>query len=160
MTGLVVLDTTVLSNFGKVGRDDLIARLWGDGACTTEAALCEYQAGVSLGVHPLGVWANLRVEVLTEEELAFAHRLHRRLGPGERSCIAVALHRGMAFASDDGAARRAASNYKIPVVGTLGILAACVEQEHLPREEGNELLARMIALGFRSLLPNLDPLLD
>lgn len=159
MSEAVVLDTTVLSNFGKVGRDDLIIRLWGDAARTTEAALSEHQAGVALGVHPASMWANLRVEVLTEEELAFARRLSRSLGPGEQSGIAVALHREMAFASDDRAARRAASYYKIPVVGTLGILVACVRQEHLSREEGNELLARMIALGFRSLLPNLDPLL-
>lgn len=160
MSQPVVIDTTVLSNLGKVGRDDLIVRLWGDAARTTEAALTEYKMGVNLGIHPSGAWSKLRVEVLTEEELAFTQRLSRRLGLGERSSIAVALHRSMAFASDDGAARRAASYYKIPVVGTLGILAACVRQEFISRGDGNKLLARMIVLGFRSLLPNLDPLLD
>jgi len=66
----------------------------------------------------------------------------------------------MAFASDDGTARSAALHHGIPVFGTLGILVACVRLKKLTLPEANGLLARMIALGFRSPVSSLDSLLS
>ena len=58
----------------------------------------------------------------TAAELATATALQRQLDPGEAECLAVALHRGYRFLSDDFAARRLAEARGPTVSGTIGIL--------------------------------------
>jgi len=82
------------------------------------------------------------------------------LGAGERSCLAVALHRQGLLVSDDLDARRAAREHGIPKTGTVGILVLYVRRGYLSREEANALLTEMIALGYRSPVASLDSLLD
>jgi predicted nucleic acid-binding protein len=109
MTGarrLVLLDNTVLTNLGLVGQDTLALRLWPDAACTTTDACGEYLTGSAAGVLPADAWRDLIQITLNEEENAFAARLTAQLGAGERSCLAVAISRSGALASDDLLARR------------------------------------------------------
>jgi predicted nucleic acid-binding protein len=89
----------------------------------------------------------------------FATRLTAQLGAGERCCLAAAISRSGALASDDLPARRWAREHGIPVTGTVGILLACVRQGYLARDEANDLLTAMIAAGYRSPVENLDALL-
>ena len=156
----VLLDNTVLTNFALVGRTDLVMRLWPTAACTTSSVLDEYGAGAASGLLPADAWTDLPVVTLTEEETAFAASLSPRLGAGERTCLAVALHRQGLLVSDDLDARRAAREHGVPKTGTIGILVLCVRRGHLSREEANALLTEMIALGYRSPVASLDPLLD
>ena len=93
MTRPVVLDNTVLSNFALVGRVDLAILVWASAACTTPAVVAEYQAGVDAGLMPAGAWVELPVVTLSPEEVAFAATLTPALGAGERSSLAVAVHR-------------------------------------------------------------------
>ena len=44
---LVLLDNTVLANFALIHRADLVLGLWGEAGATTQAAMAEYQAGVT-----------------------------------------------------------------------------------------------------------------
>jgi predicted nucleic acid-binding protein len=155
----VILDNTVLSNFALVDRTDLVMRFWPTRACTTTVVFDEYQLGVSSGLMSSRAWADLPILALTEEETDLAASFSTRLGAGERSCLAAAIRRRGLLASDDLDARRAAQHQNVPLTGTVGILAGCVRQRYLSREEANDLLAEMIALGYHSPIDSLDPLL-
>jgi len=160
ITRAVLLDNTVLSNFALVRRDDLVMRLWPTTASTTPSALDEYQDGAASGLLPSDAWADLPVLALTGEETTFAENLPPRLGAGERTCLAVAVHRQGLLASDDLDARRMAQQHGVPVTGTIGILVLCVRRGYLSRNQANALLAEMVVLGYRSPVASLDPLLD
>ena len=159
-TKLILLDNTVLSNFALVNRTDLVLRLWAAAACTTSAALLEYEAGAAGGILPPAAWASLSVVALTAEETAFAAHLPPRLGAGERTGLAVAVHRQGLLATDDLDARHAARQHGVSTTGTLGILVLGVRRGYLTHGQANTLLAGMIAAGYRSPLDSLDPLLD
>jgi predicted nucleic acid-binding protein len=158
MSRPILLDNTVLTNLALVRRDDLPFRLWGEAAVTTAAARAEYQRGVEAGLIPRSCWGELSVIELTAEEDALALSLSAGLGPGERTCLAVAARRNGMLASDDLLARRAAARLEVPITGTIGILAACVRTSHLALAEANRLLEAMIAAGYRSPVISLDEL--
>jgi predicted nucleic acid-binding protein len=160
LTRLIVLDNTVLTNFALVNSADLVMRLWPRAACMTPAASAEYGVGVSRGLLPSHAWTDLPVVTLTEEESNFASSLSPRLGAGERTCLAVAVHRQGLFVSDDLDARRAAQWHGVPTTGTVGILVLCMRRGYLSHEQANALLAEMIALGYRSPVASLEPLID
>jgi predicted nucleic acid-binding protein len=156
----VLLDNTVLTNLALVERGDLATELWPGRACTTPAVWQEYQRAVTGGLVLESAWPDLPLVKLSERESRFAAELGARLGAGERTCLAVALHRRGLFASDDLDARRVAGRYEIPITGTLGILVRCVQQGSLARQEADRLLSQMIALGYRSLVTDLSVLLE
>jgi predicted nucleic acid-binding protein len=157
MTGLALLDTTVLSYFAIVGHADLIKRVWPREAHATPHVLAEYQAGVAAGAVPAQVWDWLPVMTPTEQELATMRAVSASLHEGERSCIAVAIHRNGTVATDDRDARAVARRLGVPVTGTVGILIRCVHDGLLSAAEANELLSRMIAAGYRSPVTDLLP---
>jgi predicted nucleic acid-binding protein len=148
----VLVDNTVLTNFALVDRAKLVTQLWPTAACTTPSVLDEYRFGAAHGLVPADAWAELTVVKMTREETTLAANFPTRLGAGERSCLAVAICRGGLLASDDLDARRIAQQQNVPVTGTIGILTVCVRRDHLSREEANNLLAEMIALGYHAVL--------
>ena len=79
-----------------------------------------------------------------------------RLGSGERTCLAIAVQRHGLFLCDDARARREAQRQGVPVSGTIGILVLNVRNGNLTPAEGNEILSRMIALGYRSPVATLN----
>lgn len=159
MTKLVLLDNTVLTNFALINEAALVLNLW-PGACTTPVVKAEYQIGVSKVGLPPGIWNELPVAQLTSPETVFANNLSKRLGAGERTCIAVAYHRDGLFASDDYDARRQARNYGVPTTGTIGILLLNVQQERITLLTGNALLSQLIGFGYRSPISSLNDLAD
>lgn len=156
----VLLDNTVLTNFALVSKADLVMHLWPTTACTTSAVLAEYDVGAASRLLPPDAWGNLPIVTLTQEEATFVSGLPARLGAGERTCLAVAVHRRGLLASDDMDARRAARQHNVSVTGTVGILVLCVQQGYLARDQADVLLSEMIALGYRSPVASLDGLVD
>lgn len=154
----LLLDNTVLTNFALVGRVDLVLGLSAEVA-TTPAVIAEYRAGVAGRGLPANAWDSLSQLTLQPDEQRFADHLPPRLGRGERSCIAVAVHRRGLFASDDREARREAQRHGVAVTGTVGILVLNIRLGRLALEEGNTLLTGMIAQGYRSTVGALDELL-
>jgi predicted nucleic acid-binding protein len=154
--GIIVLDNTVLTNFGLVRRADLVTDLWLGMARITPDVLNEYRAGVRVAELPSHIWECLPVLTLTLSEAALALGLAHRLGAGERSCLAVAISRGALFATDDEDARRHAKRANVPVVGSLGILIRNVQENRITLSDAQVLLDTMIAAGYRSPISRLD----
>lgn len=153
-----LLDNTVLTNFAQVGRPDLVLAAW-PGASTTAAVMGEYQAGAAVHKFPATAWQALAVVDMTPAETDLAQRLGNRLGKGEREGLAVAASRGGLFVSDDLDARRQAQELNVPTSGSIGILLLSIQHARLTLKEGNDLLSRFIASGYRSPVTSLDGLL-
>jgi hypothetical protein len=77
---LVLLDTTVLTNFALVGLTSIPKDLWGDKACTTSEVLEEYAAGVETGKLPRVNWTQLKTIHLSSEEQLLGARMFPNLG--------------------------------------------------------------------------------
>jgi predicted nucleic acid-binding protein len=154
---VILLDTTVLSNFARAGRLDLL-RLALPEATTTALVLAELQRGASAGYFPVSDWEWLPVTELTVREEEHLAQLRTVLGDGEAACIAVLLERKGILLSDDLLARRHAQRRGIPVSGTLGILLSLVRAGLLSLDEANACLQEMIAHGYRSPARSLPPL--
>jgi predicted nucleic acid-binding protein len=154
----VLLDNTALTNFALVSRTDLVLDLWGADCATTTAVMAEYQAGIASRGLPAHSWRNLAQLTLQPAEQVFADQLPPQLGAGERSCIAVTVHRQGLFVCDDADARREAQRHDVTVTGTIGILVLNIQQGKLTLAEGNTVLTEMIAQGYRSPVMTLDEL--
>jgi predicted nucleic acid-binding protein len=164
-----IFDTTVLSNFAAAGRLELLEARYRDMAITTIEVVDELRRGVKAGyiylesvlqqvesINP-GGW--LRVSVLeSTAEYHWRTEFDEVLGPGEASCLALAISRSLTLATDDLAARRLAQGREVLLTGTCGILIALVRNDALSLAEANAMLAEMIRRGYRSPVGNLDEL--
>ncbi len=151
---MVLIDNTVLSNFAKVNRLDLLKRAF-EKLYVTEQVLEEFKLGIERGVLP-NISLDFEVLKLEGEEIELYNSLRAKLGKGEASCLAIAKNRNMKFLTDDSDARKAANILGIPVSGTIGVLVRCIERNIISKEEGNKILKEMIAKGFYSPISDLD----
>ncbi|MBI4768939.1 MAG: DUF3368 domain-containing protein [Chloroflexi bacterium] len=156
---LALLDCTVLSNFAHVRRPDLLRLALGSSASTTPEVMAELRRGQELGAVPSLDWRWLAILRPAEDEQKVAEALRRQVDPGEAECIAVAQARSGTLLSDDAAARRLARGRGLPVSGTIGVLLALVSESHISMKEGDQLLAIMVARGYRSPVASLGELL-
>jgi len=166
---VLVFDNTVLSNFAAVERISLLKEFYWEHAFTTLMVVDEIQRGLHAGYqhlqsveevlnppHPTGWLRILPLESVEEQALYI--ELITTLGAGEASCLAVASAHGFVLATDDLAARRAATQRNVRLTGTIGILIRLVRAGHLPLAEANNILAQMIVLHYRSPVERLDDL--
>ena len=149
------MDNSAISNFAAVERMDILRERYGGKLLVTREVLLEADRGPCPEALRRAVregWVELRIIYAdSEEHGVFAELRDRGLGLGEASLIAVCSAGGTwVFVSDDLDARREASQRGVGVVGTYGILARQVAEGKMSLEEGNGLLRRMIADGFRS----------
>ena len=145
---MILLDTTVLSNFAHIERLDLL-RLALPDAATTPHVVAELERGVTSGHLPTCDWGWLElVELTSSEEISLAH-VRLILDDGEAACVAVALEREASLFPDDLDARRYAQRRGIRVSGTLGVLSLLVRRGQLTVVEADDCLQEMIAHGYR-----------
>lgn len=155
-----VANTTVLSNFAAVEREDLLRKVLGEDLVSVVEVMEELQRGETKGLVPQRNWSWLRVlKVETSQERALFESLRQRLGTGEAACLSLAITRGFKILTDDLDARRLAQQRGLAVSGTLGVLVEAVREGHLSREEGNRLLLKMKEAGYFSPYESLDELL-
>ncbi len=153
---LILLDTTILTNFAVVGLASIPRDLWGNQVCATSEVIEEYIAGVKSASLPPEAWKELNIISLSAKEQTLSIKLFPKLGRAERSCLAVAIVRAAMLATDDQLARRAAKLRRIEVLGTLGILKVSVEHGLLSKTEAQQKLEEMIAAGYYSPVLKLD----
>ena len=163
-----VIDNTVLSNFCRIGRLELLNALF-DKVYVTYEVREEVLRGLEEGYSFLeqaasalkadsAAWLELTGFKSSAEEEA-SRKFAETLGYGEASCLALAQARGWLILTDDLRARRTARRLGIDVTGTLGILALSVEEGILDLASGDQLLHQMIAEGYRSPYGSLTELL-
>jgi len=165
-----IFNNTVLSNFAAIGELALLEKLYRGWAWTTLMVADEIRHGLDAGyqylqaveqqlttINPAGWLKVLTLEKPDEQKLYM--ELGRSLGPGEASCLALAISRGLIFATDDLAARRLATRRGVLLTGTLGILIRLVREQHISLETANGLLAKMIDKRYRSPVRRLDDLI-
>ena len=151
----MIADTTVLSNFALVDRLGIPFKVVD--IYTTNEVLNELKVCVTHGVFKLDLErSNLETLTLENEEITTFKRLNHRFGKGESSCLAVCLHRGFGILTDDFDARRFAQRASLPVSGSIGILVKAVDKGIISKEEGDDLLQRMIEKGFYSPVETLN----
>jgi predicted nucleic acid-binding protein len=165
-----IFDTTVLSNLAAVGRLDLLKTRYGDIAFTTVEVGDELRKGLQAGYGYLeqvmqqiesiapGGWLRILVpESVVEHHLRAEFDM--LLDPGEASCLALAISRGLFLVTDDLAARRLARERSVQLTGTLGILIALVRGGTLTLTEANDILAAMIRMSYWSPVDHLNGLI-
>lgn len=155
MPAILLLDNTILSNFGLVRRPDVLFDLWGTLMVTTRSVMNEYQNGVLSRSLTLHAWDKVPVIEPTADEIVFAGQLPGELGDGERFCLAIAIPRQGWIASDDLKARQVAKQYGIGVTGTIGAFEEALKQQILDLRTANTLLKKMITAGYRSPVKDL-----
>lgn len=152
----VICDTTVLSNFSRVGQLDLLRRLFGDVHIApevyreVEAALEQgyaFYAGIARLTQPPTADGWLRLTAATEAESALAGSLPPRLHAGEAPSLAIAQTRGWLFLTDDRTARYAAASRGIPLSGSIGVLVLAVRSGLGTVEAAHDWLAAIIRAG-------------
>ena len=164
-----IFDTTVLSNLAAVSRLDLLQQRYRDMALTTVEVSDELRKGVQAGygyledvlkqiqaISPSGWLRIVAPEFESEHQLRGEFDL--LLDPGEASCLALAISRGLILATDDLAARQLAQERDVLLTGTVGILIAMVRDGSLSLTQANAILAEMIGLRYRSPVDRLDEL--
>jgi predicted nucleic acid-binding protein len=156
---LILADTTVLSNFAQVGRQDLLQQAF-PGLSAPRTVREELSAGERLGRVPRGDWSWLKLVELSEAESLRAADLERHLQAGEAACLALVEARGGLVVTDDSAARRLGSVLNLRISGTLGALVRLVRQEILSLPQADVLLAEMMARGYRSPVRSLREVLE
>jgi predicted nucleic acid-binding protein len=165
-----VFDTTVLSNLAAVGRLDLLEKRYRERALTTVEVSDELRRGFQAGYEYLenvlqqiqsispGGWLRIVApESATEHQLRSEFDLI--LDPGEASCLALAISRGLIFVTDDLAARKLARERDVLLTGSVGILLTLVHDGSLSLAEANAILAEMIERRYRSPVDRLDELI-
>lgn len=155
---ILLLDNTVLSNFALVDHINLLPSALGNQCATTSQVINEYQTGVTKGILPVIFWEWLEIIELSQEEMILFQGHLKRLNAGEASCLAAATHRNGRILTDDRDARKLAAQLNIPVSGTLGILLRLVQENTLSMGEAEQVLAEMIAKGYRSPVTKLGSL--
>jgi len=164
-----LFDTTVLSNLAAVGRLDLLERRYGNTGLTTVEVSDELRKGFQAGysyledvlqqiqsISPSG-WLRI-VAPASETEHQLRGEFDLLLDPGEASCLALAISRGLVLVTDDLAARQLAQARDVPLTGTVGILLALVREGELSLTQANVILAEMIERRYRSPVDRLDEL--
>jgi predicted nucleic acid-binding protein len=154
---VILLDTTVLSNFAHIERSDLL-RLALPDAYTTPQVMAELQSGMMSGRLPACDWSWLTVVELSTRVEKHLARLRLILDDGEASCIAVAMEKKGTVFSDDLDARRYAHRQGLFVSGTLGVLALLIKGEHLTNAQADACLQQMIAHGYHSPVASITQL--
>lgn len=163
----VISNTTVLSNFARIGELGLLRQLFGELALPTEvygeiqeaqAEGYSFFAGIEEQITPFEAAGWLKLVTMTDNELHQFGSMPSGLHGGERACLAIAGERTWLLLTDDRAARVEAKRRKIALSGSLGCLVLCVERKLVTLEQANSLLATMVTQGYYAPLTDLSEL--
>jgi hypothetical protein len=164
----IISNTTVLSNFAKIGQLDILRQLYQILYIPTEVYE-EVSTGLEEGylfyrdalavIYPLSETGWLHLTGMETDELRRFSQFPSRLHKGEAACLAIAEHRRWTLLTDDSAARTEAARRRIRISGSIGCLVLAVERRLSPLEQANEWLNEMICLDHRSPITDITPLL-
>jgi predicted nucleic acid-binding protein len=145
----VLLDTSVLINFLRIGRLGLLARHPRYRFTVTDHVRAEIrehypeQLALLEGAFNSGEITEIHVTDLSELEVFARLSASGQLGAGECSAIAVAANRRLALAIDDRAARRHANQFNppIPLLDTEVLIVTLIQERALNIAEADAIKA-------------------
>lgn len=147
----VIIDNTIVSNFGNVNRFDILENLYAGNIVIPHAVMTECVMVEKLISHVRDAIDEGWLEVYTLEygksndELIEFVKLRKRFGYGECAVMAIAKSWECTVASDDmRAVRKFCLNNSVTLIGTLGILYQAYNQGFLTEVEAESLLQRMM----------------
>jgi hypothetical protein len=164
----VISNTTVISNFARIGELALLRRLFGLLYLPTEvlAEIQEAQSegytffdGIEQQIAPFVPDGWLHLVSQTEEELRRFGAMPSRLHRGERACLAIASQRSWLVLTDDRSARVEAQRQGVTISGSIGCLVLCVERKIATLDQANGWLATMSAQGYHAPLTDIAVLI-
>lgn len=141
-----VLDTTVLSNFATIDRVELLVDL--SGICTVPTVRDELEYGTAnhpylhTALEQLGV--GIPVIRLSQAMADREAAVRGRLDPGEAQAFAVADVSNGRLLTDDGDTRAFAKAEGVPVVGSVGVLLAAIDDGRIDKATANAWLQTWI----------------
>ncbi|OGV99465.1 MAG: hypothetical protein A3I04_00490 [Nitrospinae bacterium RIFCSPLOWO2_02_FULL_39_110] len=157
---MILIDNTILSNFALAGESLLLKDYCKGRGATTGYVIAEFERGVKERIFldiKLDWLKRLNLENRKEESL-FA-TLIKRLGAGEASCLAIAVHRRYDLLTDDMAVRKIALREGVRLSGSIGILLELIRLKRINLEMGNKILKTFIGYGYFSPVSRLDDFL-
>lgn len=141
----IVLDTTVLSNFASSDSIDWLSDLLAH-AYTVPAVRTELSRGIDAG-HTYLESAHRAIErnqfeiVSPADAVVEQHgHVRERLDPGEFEAVVVARDRDWTLATDDAAGRQVATEARVDVTGSIGLLVRGIARSDLSISRANEWL--------------------
>jgi len=151
-----IVNNTVLSNFASAQEFDLLGRLFPKFYITPEV-LAEIVAGIDKdylfleqALTAIKYGSCILITELDPKERDLFDNMSKRLGAGERSCLAVAYIRKWMFYTDDLLARSYAQRNDIAIGGTFGLLNTAIDEEIISEFEANIILQKMIDNNYHS----------
>lgn len=123
--------------------------------------LAEFERGISKGVFSdVNLDWLKRLDLESPEEKSLFTNLSKRLGTGEASCLAIAIHRKYDLLSvDDMAVRKIALREGIRLSGSIGVLLELIRIDRIRLETGNKILRGFIKCGYFSPVDRLNEFL-
>lgn len=166
----IFFDATVLSNFAITDSVPILIDLF-SAPCTTETVQNELEQGYSEGYDHLSnaldylssfsEATNAEISVVgTLDESLHDSGLLTRLDRGEATIVYHGKIHGWTIATDDLDARAVASEYDVPVTGSIGIIAEAVIDDVITVSTADEYLDEWRAWGYYSPVDSVSELTD
>lgn len=137
----VFLDATVCSNFASTDGMDLLAEVL-ESPAVTPVVCSEIEAGLEAGHDYLhnAVAAFDDTLPIRGTSIDGDHAIRSRLDAGEAATLLAAVQSNGSIATDDLAARQAATERDVQVTGSIGLLVLAVDCDRLGLEIADEWL--------------------
>jgi len=157
----VVIDTDILSMFGKVGGIGMLMDFLGSGrAVMTPSIRDEISIPLQYGyAFPNSVLSQIAVIPLSGEAWEEHERLRTigaSLGKGELEAISICKTEAMLFATNDVIARKFAQNQGVLVISLQAILRGMWQSGFCSKAEVRELLERIRRADYLEVAPEVE----
>ena len=144
----IVIDSTIVINFIKVGKLDLLCELYSDRLYITRAVISELRENMKEWIESGKIKEAIFNYDISDMEIL--RELPKSLADGEISCIIYGRKTNCAIATDDRLARKAIMKLCDPekLTGTIGLLQDMIQDELITSHYARELLEEMMKKGF------------
>jgi len=146
---MILVDTNILSTFGKVGRIKLLFDLFQTKLSVSSNVFYEisiaYEKGYFFAESVLDCIKNEKIDVVAvnQDDLPYMLGLPKSFGPGERDSIAMCKSRGYVFLSNEKKVYNYCKKHGIQCLLLPHILKSLWKENILDKEDVEELITEM-----------------
>ncbi len=146
---MILVDTNILSTFGKVGEMKLLFKLFQTKLSISSNVFCEisiaYEKGYSFAEFVLDCIKNEKIDVVAidQEDLPYMLDLPKSFGPGERDSIAICKNRGYVFLSNEKKVYNYCKKHGVQCLLLLHLLKSLWKENILNKEDVKELITEI-----------------